>query len=337
MSNNKLFVDVLSELVKWISIEQKHTDDQKVITSNEFRIRALIHVIKLVQKLVYQITSPDDMKGMPRVGKGTLEKVQEILDTGTLAEIGELKRKYGKYQKDDAVMEELMEVVGIGKSIAQDLIKKYKVKSLEDLKKRFKSGEIELNEKVQIGLKYAGKFEGKIPRKQIDDMYEYLESTLKRFPDLTVTICGSYRRGLPTSNDIDVLLCDLGMLSMTDVKKSTLLKEVVNVLKKEKFIVDDIAGVDISTKYMGFCKWKKHPFRRIDIRLLPVESYYAAVSYFTGSYELNKVMRQKAKKLGLKLNEYGLYDGGEMLDIGSEEDLYTLLDIEYLPPEERNL
>lgn len=337
MQNNQVFIDALSELVQLISIQQNHITDQKTLTSNEFRIKALAHVIKTIQKHGAPITSPDDIKHYPRIGKGTLEKIKEILETGTLAEIKELRKKYQKFQKEEEVINELIEVVGIGKNTALDLIHKYKVESLDDLKRRFEKGEIELNEKIQIGLKYVGKFEGKIPRKEIDDIYKYIQDTLSKFDNLTVTICGSYRRGLPTSNDIDVLLCDLDMLFMDQVKRSSLLKDVVAVLKKKKFIVDDIAGDDITTKYMGFCKWKKSPFRRIDIRLVPVESFYTATAYFTGSYELNKIMRQKAKKMGLKLNEYGLYDGDVAIDIGSEEALFAKLDMGYLAPEERSV
>ena len=337
MASNQVFVNALSELVQLISIQQNHTTDQKTLTSNEFRIKALNYVIKIIQKHGAPIGSPDDIKHYPRIGKGTLEKIEEILETGTLAEIKDLKKKYQKYQKEEEVINELTEVVGIGKNTALDLIRKYNVESLADLKKRFEQGEIELNEKIQIGLKYVGKFEGKIPRREIDDIYKYIEDTLKVFDTLTVTICGSFRRGLPTSNDIDVLLCDMDLLFMEQVKKSSLLKDVVKVLKTKKFIVDDIAGDDINTKYMGFCKWKKSPFRRIDIRLIPVESYFTATAYFTGSYELNKVMRQKAKKMGYKLNEYGLYDANGAIDIGSEEELFAKLDMEYIEPEERSL
>jgi DNA polymerase/3'-5' exonuclease PolX len=231
----------------------------------------------------------------------------------------------------------LSEVVGIGKITAIDLIRKYDISSLEDLINKFKKGEIELNEKIQIGLKYVGKFKGKIPRVQVDIIANFIDKTLKVFPDLTITFCGSYRRGLPKPNDIDVLLCDLNLITINDVKQSSLLKDCVKILKDKKFIVDDITSDDITTKYMGFCKFKKNPVRRIDIRLIPVESYYTAISYFTGSYELNKIMRQKAKNLGYKLNEYGLYKDNKMLNVGSEEELFQLLDMEYLPPEERTL
>ena len=70
-------------------------------------------------------------------------------------------------------------------------------------------------------------------------------------------------------------------------------------------IVDDLTDTDNGTKYMGFSKLPRKKVRRIDIRFVPFDYYPAALLYFTGSYELNTQMRQVAKSMGYKLNEYG--------------------------------
>jgi DNA polymerase/3'-5' exonuclease PolX len=334
MSVNKNIIDSLTELVDLIKIEQNHISDQKKISTNDFRIRAINYLISIVKKHKQEINNADDIKNYPRIGKGSLEKVTEILETGTLQEIKDLKKKYKKYKKMEAVINELTEVVGIGNARAIELIEKHGVKSLKDLKNKFKKGEIELNEKIQLGLKYVGKFKGEIPRKEVDDIAHLIETSIQD-PDLTVTFCGSYRRGSPFPNDIDVLLCHLNNITMDDVKQSDTLKDTIEQLKAVGLLVDDIAGENSTTKYMGFCKYKNNPVRRIDIRVMPVESYYTAILYFTGSYELNKVMRQKAKNMGLKLNEYGLFSDDGQMDVSGEEDVFRLLNMDYLPPEER--
>lgn len=66
-----------------------------------------------------------------------------------------------------------------------------------------------------LGLKYVGKFKGKIPRKHIDDIHDYLTKF-----NSNIVICGSYRRGLEYSSDIDVLLYCQDLLTMNDVKKA---------------------------------------------------------------------------------------------------------------------
>jgi DNA polymerase/3'-5' exonuclease PolX len=123
-----------------------------------------------------------------------------------------------------------------------------------------------------------------------------------------------------------------------DIENSNTLKKFISTLKKKYIITDDITSESVLSKYMGFCKYNNKTYR-IDIRLVPLESYYTALIYFTGSYQLNTMMRLKAKKLGYKLNEYGLYKTKSDIPImlNSEKDLFDILKIEYLEPQQRNI
>jgi hypothetical protein len=92
-----------------------------------------------------------------------------------------------------------------------------------------------------------------------------------------------------------------------------------------------------------------HKFRRLDLRLVPYDSFYYSTLYFTGSDELNKEMRQVAIEQGLKLSEYGLQRTGEpAVATGqpapadppaatSEEDIFNFLGMKYREPTARNL
>ena len=93
---------------------------------------------------------------------------------------------------------------------------------------------------------------------------------------------------------------------------------------------------------MGFSKLPRKKVRRIDVRFVPYEYYPAALLYFTGSYELNTQMRQVAKTMGYKLNEYGLFkekkDGtfaDNPIKVKSEKDIFKKLKLDYLEPPER--
>ena len=88
---------------------------------------------------------------------------------------------------------------------------------------------------------------------------------------------------------------------------------------------------------MGFGQHVNNKIRRIDIRLIPMVSYWPALLYFTGSYELNQNMRLKAKKMGYKLNEYGLYDlkTNDMIVVTSEQEIFEKLEMNYLLPNQR--
>ena len=306
MNNN--IIDVLKQYLEKIKSE-------KAII---YKINAIANLIKIINIYPKEIKNGEELKDIKGVGKGSIEKINEILKTGTLSYL------------NNNILSELTEVIGIGPSIANQLIQKYKIKSLDDLIKKVKKGEIEVNDKIKLGLKYVGKFKGNIPRQHIDDVQDYL----KQF-NSNIIICGSYRRGLDFSSDIDILLYNSQLLTMDDVKKSNMLNDYVKLLTKNKFIVDNITNNNV-TKYMGFAKWE-NVIRRIDIRLIPYESIYTALVYFTGSYELNRIMRKKAKELGYKLNEYGLYKNNELIHITSEKELFKKLGIKYLKPTERNI
>jgi DNA polymerase/3'-5' exonuclease PolX len=289
-----------------------------------FKINAIANLIKIIKNYSKEIINGEELKDIKGVGKGSIEKINEIIKTGTLSYL------YTNNTNNNNIVNELTEVIGIGTVIAQKLIQKYKIKSLDELIKKVNSGEIKVNDKIMLGLKYVGKFKGKIPRQHIDDIQKYLTKF-----NSNIVICGSYRRGLEYSSDIDVLLYSQDLLTIDDVKKSNMLNNYVKQLTKYKLIVDNITNNNV-TKYMGFIKWE-NTIRRIDIRLIPYESIYTALVYFTGSYELNKIMRRKAKDLGYKLNEYGLYKNNKIIYITSEKELFKKLDMKYLKPTERNI
>jgi len=73
----------------------------------------------------------------------------------------------------------------------------------------------------------------------------------------------------------------------------------------------------------------------VDVRLLQRESYGAALQYFTGSKEHNVALRERAKKRGWKLSEYGLFQGEKALARRSEEEIYAKLGLPWIPPELR--
>jgi DNA polymerase/3'-5' exonuclease PolX len=307
-----------------INLLKLYLDQIKAENVIIYKINAIANLIKIIKNYPKKIKNGEELKDIKGVGKGSVEKINEIIKTGTLSYL------YLNYQNTNNVVNELTEVVGIGPVIANKLIQKYKIKSLNELIKKVNSGEIKVNDKIMLGLKYAGKFKGNIPRQHIDDIQDYL----KQF-NPHIVICGSYRRGLEYSSDIDVLLYNRDLLTMDDVKKSNMLNDYVKLLTKNKFIVDNITNNNV-TKYMGFAKWK-NTIRRIDVRLIPYESIFPALVYFTGSYELNRIMRRQAKDLGYKLNEYGLYKNNKFIYITSEKELFKKLDMKYLKPIERNI
>jgi DNA polymerase beta len=248
-------------------------------------------------------------------------------------------------KKKKESLEDLESVVGIGPAIALELYNKG-IKSVKKLIKMVEDDEIEVNDKILLGLKYYGKFEGNIPRKEITNIYKIFTDVIKKLnknldenKKYIFEICGSYRREKPTSGDIDILISKKGKLD----DKINYLEEIINLLKEplkkndnKPLLIDALTDKNIHTKYMGFSKYLDNPNRRIDIRFVPFECYFSALAYFTGSADLNKKMRLIAKNKKLKLSEYGLFTKeGEKLPIHSEQDIYDILGIEFIEPKYR--
>ena len=331
---NENIINCFKKLIKLIELETNYLTDKKQIVINQFRIASLRKSLRAIITLNFQITNSEQIKDIKNIGKGTMDRVDEILNTGTLKEISNYDKIIKKSQAKESIIDDLMKIVGIGRIMANNLITEYKIKSAEELKQLSDSGKIQLNNKIKLGLKYLGKFQGSIPRSEIDIIYDHVQHLTNQYnPLMFITICGSYRRELPFSSDIDILLSDLNITDMDDINNE--LSNYVKYLHQKLFLLDDITDKNIKTKYMGFGRLDtKHPIRRIDIRLIPMISYYPALLYFTGSYELNQEMRQKAKQLGYKLNEYGLYDlnnNDEPIYVLSEQEIFKKLDMIYLP------
>jgi DNA polymerase/3'-5' exonuclease PolX len=311
----------------------------KAITANQFRLKQIKNVTMILKKYPNKITIDNylDLKDINGVGKGTIDRVKEILLTGKLSELGDFIDNKKEKKK---IIEDLESVVGIGHTNAIELFNKG-ITSVKDLKKQIKEGKIEVNEKIELGLKYYGKFEGNIPRKEIDKIYKIFTNIFKKLNkklkdnQYIFEFCGSYRREKPTSGDIDILISKFGEIDEDNnylINIIKLLKEPIEKNDDKPLLVDDLTELG-KTKYMGFCKYKENPVRRIDIRFVPFDSYYSALVYFTGSAELNKQMRHIAKTKKLKLSEYGLFkENGEKIPINNERDIFDKLDMEFLAP-----
>ena len=342
---------IISEFERYIDFIQNEQDilkqDQKMkeFNQNKFRLSQLTRVISILKKYPTKITINNytELSEIDGIGKGTIDKIKDILENGKLSIIGDFVSTTKDKKK---TMNELEEVVGIGRSHALDLYKQG-IHSIKDLKEKIKNKEIEVNQKIILGLKYHGKYHTNIPRDEMtlyETFFQHLIKKINKTLGLTdknkytVEICGSYRREKITSNDIDVLITKIG--TSKEDKKINHLEVMVNKLKSnlknnnnKPLLVDSMTDKKIKTKYMGFSKLKDNAVRRIDIRFITYDSYYSALLYFTGSGDLNKKMRQIAKDKGYKLSEYGLFDkNGNMVHVTSERDIFKKLSMEYLPP-----
>jgi DNA polymerase (family 10) len=274
-------------------------------------------------------------------------------------DIEEFVKKKGK--------EGLMELPGVGESIAEKIIeylKTGKIKELEDLKKEVPVDIETLTSIEGVGPKIVYKLYKALGIKNIDDLEKAcLEHKIRRLPgfgekseEKILKGIQFYRQG--GGRAILGFIIPVVEELVNYLKESGFAKEVVPAgsYRRRKETIGDIdilATSDKPEKLMDyFVKFDgisdvlaKGPTKTMvrlkigldaDLRVVSEESFGAALAYFTGSKDHNIVMRELAIKKGWKLNEYGLFDkNGKMIAGKTEEEIYKALDLEWIPPEMR--
>ena len=348
LPSNDILIEQFERLIAFIKEESDQFQQKKELKKvqvNQFRIKQLNVVLSILKKYPKEITleNMDELKDIGGIGKGSLERIKEILSSGTLKELGSFVDI--KKEKRSAI-ENLEEIIGVGRAKALEFYDKG-ITSVDELKDKIKNKEIEVNDKILLGLKYYGKYKMNIPRSEMEQYNELLKHLVKKInktlglgekDEYVLELCGSFRRQKAFSNDIDVLISKKDTTSTSKTKNH--LERFVNKLKNpmkhnnnKPLLIDSMTDKKIKTKYMGFAKLLENPPRRIDIRFISYDSYPAALLYFTGSSILNKKMREIAKKKGYKLSEYGLFDkDGKQFMVNSERDIFHKLNMEYIPP-----
>ena len=321
---NKLFIQVLEDLLK---LMKKKRDNVHQL--------AYKRAIETVRGITEDITRVDQLKGKKFIGPIIISKMEEYLQTGTL-QLFEREKAEPGYAMNE-VYEQFSNIYGVGPKKAQDLIDKG-IKSMDEL--REKQGEL-LNESQKAGLKYYDDILKRIPRKEIDEYNDVFKKTLEKVlekeetenKDARYEIVGSYRRGLPESGDIDMIL--------TSPNKS-LFKKFTDALLEESIILETLSSG--ASKCLVIARLpNRGTARRVDFLYSSPEEFPFAILYFTGSKEFNTVMRAHALTMGVTLNEHGLSkkEPGKKKEemiadkFMTEQDIFTYLDLEYKEPTER--
>jgi DNA polymerase/3'-5' exonuclease PolX len=324
-------------LIKVNEYLMKTSNDDNFKRTNEFRIRSLKTGLRTIKNHPSEIKNISELNNIAGIGKGIKDRIKEVLDTKKLQELEEICKTIDcENLNKTSLNDDLLSIVGVGESLVKKVIADYKITSVKDFIELVKTNKLKVSKTVQLGIKYYNKLKFNIPRQEITKTLDFLTTKINQVDDsIIIQICGSYRRQKLTSNDIDMLVTSPLIITEDPKEEEKLMQQIIKKLHDENFLIDDMTQT-ATNKYMGFCRHNKFPVRRIDIRFIPMISWYSALLYFTGSKDFNLIMRNNAKKLGYKLNEYGIYKGKKQIYVESEEEIFDLLGMKYLEPQERN-
>jgi DNA polymerase (family X) len=298
--------------------------------ANPFRVRAFRNAARVVEaradSVEQLIAQGGDPQELPGVGKDIAACLRELVETGGLARLEELEAEI------PATLIELVHLPGVGPKKARRLWQELGVTSLAELEAAGREGRIaglagfgeRSQERILQALGDYKQEEQRLLLAHAEKLVEPLLEHLRGAPGAPlVEPAGSYRRRRETVGDVDLLA--VAVEGEPVVRHLTSWPRVASV---------EMAGPTRATVHLP-------SGLQVDLRVVPPESFGAALMYFTGSKEHNIRLRQRALERGLELSEYGLFRGtekeGEREHVAgaTEEEVYAALDLDWIPAELR--
>ena len=299
-------------------------DRLEIDDANPFRVRAYRNAARVVGELQFDIAARirggEALPKLPGIGPDLGGKLHELATTGRCAMLERLRRKM------PPAITELLRVPGLGPKRVRALYRELDVQTLEQLQRAARDGRIRslhgfgekseasLLESVQARLSKARRFKLAVAAQYAEALAAHLRSSAGVGE---VVVAGSLRRMRETVGDIDLLATAGASSDVMD--RFVGYGEVKEVLSRG----DTRSSVLLESGIQA------------DLRVVPRESYGAALHYLTGSKAHNIAVRQLAQARGLKVNEYGVFRGKKRVSGATEESVYAAVGLPYIEPELR--
>jgi DNA polymerase (family 10) len=295
----------------------------EITGDNPFRIRAFENGASAIEDLsedLHALVESGELLEVRGIGKSIFADVKSMLETGTFDEYEKLRKKV-----PSGVLE-MLRVSGMGPKKVKAVYDKLGIKSIDELEQAGRDGKLAVlpgfGEKTQTNILLAvsryRKYSQRFLYSVAHDEASAILDAVRRVPGVKHSLIGgSLRRCRETIGDIDILATAENAEPVMDV--FTTLPNVATIIGKGP------------TKSSVVMKSGIH----VDLRVVKDEEFPAASHYFTGNKEHNTEVRARAKKLGYKLNEYGLFKGEHAVTIKDEAALFAKLGMDFIPPELR--
>ncbi|UCD16040.1 MAG: DNA polymerase/3'-5' exonuclease PolX [Candidatus Omnitrophota bacterium] len=290
---------------------------------NPFRIRAYEKAAQNVESLekdIEVVAKEDKLTSIAGIGVDLAGKIKEIVSTGKLKQYQALKKEF------PADVIKMLDIPGLGPKTVKLIYEKLKITTIKKLQDAAKSGRLQTlegirektEENILRGIELVKKGSERVPLSFALDVSAEFLAELRKCKEIDkIEVGGSLRRRKDTIRDIDILV--------VSKRADTVMNKFVNSkLVKEVLAHGKTKSSVISKDNM-----------QVDLRVVENKSFGSALLYFTGSKDFNVKFRQLAIKKGYKVNEYGAFKKEKYICGKTEEDIFSLMKMAYIPPELR--
>ena len=304
----------------------------EVAGEDSFRIRSYRNAAESIEGWPQQIrdiaSEPKALLAIPSVGKGMVANLTEILRDGRLKLHQELLEKYRPS------MLELFKIQGLGAKSISLIWSAFQVSDIDGVAQLAREGKLrtlprmseKTEQKILKSIETYRSISGRFLLDEADRTAEKMMQHLEKLEGVEkITPAGSLRRGRETVGDLDLLVT--GKCCESEDQRNAVIERILN-----------FPGItDVLAKGENKVSFKLRNGMQVDVRILPPESFGAALQYFTGSKTHNVNLRQRALKKGYSLNEYGLFTVKDEKNVASrtEQEIYEKLGLKWIPPEMR--
>jgi DNA polymerase (family 10) len=297
--------------------------------ANAFKIRAYRNGARVIKDYPDSINSiieedPASLLSIDGIGKGVAEKCVVLVETGELPQINEILEEIPRSVLD------LLRIPGMGPKKGAMLYRELGIANLDQLKEACKAGVVsdlkgfgaKTVESILAGIEIADAANKRVYWAKADETARQILDHMQRCGEISkIELAGSYRRRRETVGDLDILV----------------------VSENAEVVMDHFGAYHLVESVIGRGDTKMsvriEESLQVDLRVVPADSFGAALQYFTGSKDHNVVLRGLAKQRGLKINEYGVFkmDGDKETYVAgaTEEDVYAAMELPVFPPELR--
>lgn len=295
----------------------------EILGANPFRCRAYANAARIIDNLtgnLREMVKTGELLQLKGIGKGIFEDITSALETGTFPLYEDTNEKI-----PDGLME-MLRIPGFGPKKVKAVYDKLGIDTIEGLEQAAQDDKLaalsgfgaKTQQKILDGIENLRKYQDRYLFSTAEKQAAEILDEIRHHPDIKRhLVAGSLRRHKETIGDIDILVT---------AKKSDAIMESFTTLPRVRSVI--AKGDTKSSIVYG-------PGINVDLRVVKDDEFPFASHYFTGSKEHNTEIRGRAKKLGYRLNEYGLFKGEKSTKCKDENELFKKLGLEYIPPELR--